>query len=295
VTSNHTIRAVFALNSYTITATAGSNGSITPSGAVAVAYLGSQSFTVTPIPGYHIDSVLVDGVNQGGVSSYTFTNVTANHSIRAVFAINPPHTIVATAHPNGTVTPSGSVIVADAGSQSFTISPNTGYFISDVQVDSVSVGAVPSYTFSNVVANHTIDGFFGILTYTISATAGAHGTISPPGVVTLNYGSSMSYSVNPDVGYHIDSLIVDGANLGAIPGYVFTNVTASHTIRAVFAIDQFVLNASAGANGTITPAGAVSANYGSSQVFTITPSTGYHVDSVLSTASKGTECVRSRP
>ncbi len=74
---------------YAITATAGPNGSIDPSGTTEVAHGGSQTYTIAPDPGYGIAQVLVDGVSVGAVSTYTFTNVSANHTISAVFAINP--------------------------------------------------------------------------------------------------------------------------------------------------------------------------------------------------------------
>lgn len=73
---------------YTITASTGSNGSISPSGSVSVTHDSSKTFTFTPSNGYAIDSVIVDGSYIGKQSSYTFTHVTANHSIRVVF-INP--------------------------------------------------------------------------------------------------------------------------------------------------------------------------------------------------------------
>jgi hypothetical protein len=69
--------------SYTITATAGPGGSISAGGAVACGT--DKSFTITPDPGYGIDKVLVDSVDQGAISSYTFTNVMANHTIDATF------------------------------------------------------------------------------------------------------------------------------------------------------------------------------------------------------------------
>src|SRR5439155_2433492 len=77
------ITANFAINTDTITASAGTNGSITPSGAVSVNCGSNQTFTITPNSCARTDSVIVDGVNQGSISSYTFTNVTANHTIRS--------------------------------------------------------------------------------------------------------------------------------------------------------------------------------------------------------------------
>ena len=70
---------------FTITASAGQGGSITPSGAVTVEKNGSQTFTITPSEGYEIAAVIVDGTSQGAVDTYTFENVTEAHTITASF------------------------------------------------------------------------------------------------------------------------------------------------------------------------------------------------------------------
>jgi len=75
---------------FTITATAGTNGSLSPSGAVAVPRGGAQTFTITPSAGYTVSEVKVDGLSVGAVSSYSFGNVTANHTITASFVLLPP-------------------------------------------------------------------------------------------------------------------------------------------------------------------------------------------------------------
>ncbi len=78
---------------YTITASAGTGGTISPSGAVQVASGGSQTFTIAANSGYAISSVTVDGSSVGAVSSYTFNNVTANHTISAAFSSTSGNTI----------------------------------------------------------------------------------------------------------------------------------------------------------------------------------------------------------
>ena len=55
--------ATFAINTYTISSSAGANGSISPSGSTSVNYNGSQTYTITPNTGYQIDSVTVDGIS----------------------------------------------------------------------------------------------------------------------------------------------------------------------------------------------------------------------------------------
>ena len=71
-----------------ITATAGDNGTITPSGAVAVPKGEAQTFKITPNDGYHIQDVKVDDKSVGAVKEYTFENVTEPHTIHATFARN---------------------------------------------------------------------------------------------------------------------------------------------------------------------------------------------------------------
>lgn len=70
---------------FTITASAGQGGSITPSGAVSVEKNGSQTFTITPSANYKIEDVKVDNESQGAVDTYTFENVTETHTITASF------------------------------------------------------------------------------------------------------------------------------------------------------------------------------------------------------------------
>ena len=70
---------------YTIRATAGLNGSITPSGWSSVREGMDQTFTITPDKGYVVAKVLVDGRNVGAVKSYTFKNVTKEHTIEVTF------------------------------------------------------------------------------------------------------------------------------------------------------------------------------------------------------------------
>ncbi len=85
--SNKNVTANFAINQYTITATAGPNGSINPSGVINVNYGDSLQFTITPNIGYRIDSVIVNGVYQGNMSTYTFRNISANHFITVKFSV----------------------------------------------------------------------------------------------------------------------------------------------------------------------------------------------------------------
>ena len=277
VTADHTVSASFAIDTFTLAYSAGSGGTISGTTPQTVNY-GASGSTVTAVPntGYHFvgwsDGVLT--------ASRTDTGVTANHTVSASFAIDT-FTITATAGANGTISPAGAQTVDYGGSQTFTITPATGYHVADVLVDGNSVGPVTGRTFTNVTANHTISASFAIDAFTITATAGANGTISPAGTQTLNYGGSQAFTITPATGYHVADVLVDGNSVGPVTGRTFTNVTANHTISASFAIDTFTITPTAGANGSITPGTAQTIEYGGSQTFTITPATGYHIADVL--------------
>ena len=185
VTADHTISVGFALETgavaFTITPSAGANGSISPSTPQTVAAGADQAFTITPATGYRVADVLVDGSSVGAVTSYTFTGVTTDHTISASFAART-HTITPSAGANGSISPGTPQTVAAGADLVFTITPATGYYIADVLVDGVSVGPLSSYTFRAVSADHTISAGFA---------AGVQTRLSiGVGDTTVDYGSS---------------------------------------------------------------------------------------------------------
>ncbi len=93
-------RAVF-----TITATAGAGGSVTPSGAVPVVQGASLTFTILPASGNYVSGLQVDGAPVTAASAYTFTDVSANHTLMAAFGANQPPSIGLAAGPLSGVAP----------------------------------------------------------------------------------------------------------------------------------------------------------------------------------------------
>ena len=73
--------------------------------------------------------------------------------------------------------------------------------------------------------------------FVITATAGEHGAISPSGVQNLASGGNKTFTITPDAGYHVADVLVDGASVGPVSSYAFSDVAADHTIDVVFAID----------------------------------------------------------
>jgi PKD repeat protein len=214
----------------------------------------------------------------------TNTAGTGNLVKTGYITVNPVviYTINATATPpGGSISPSGAVSVVMGNNQNFTISADTGYHIANVLVDSVSQGAISSYPFTNVVANHTITATFAINQYTITATSGANGNVTPAGVTPVLYGGSQAYNITPVSGYHVADVLVNNATVGAVTTYEFTNVNANQTISATFAINQFTITPSvAGGNGAISPDTVQTVDYRATPTFNFTPAIAYHLHNV---------------
>lgn len=223
------------LPTQTLTASAGANGSISPTGAVDLLAGQNQSFTITANSGYHIADVLVDGVSAGAVGTYAFTGVNSDHTISVSFAADTTlYTINASAGANGSINPSGAVSANQGINKPFTITPNSGYRIADVLVDGVSVGPVSDYSFLNVAANHSISASFAIKTYTVDATTNTGGMITPAGATQANHGADLEYEITPAEGYYVAQVLVDGVSVGAVEYYAFSSLSDDHTIDVTF-------------------------------------------------------------
>jgi mannan endo-1,4-beta-mannosidase len=152
--------------SYTVTASAGSNGSISPTSS-SVASGGSQTLTITPNSGYQIATLTDNGTNVTATNNqYVVSNVTANRTIAVTFSALPTYTVTASAGSNGSISPTSST-VASGGSQTLTITPNSGYQIATLTDNGTNVTATNNqYVVSNVTANRTIAVTFSAVTST---------------------------------------------------------------------------------------------------------------------------------
>ena len=77
-------------------------------------------------------------------------------------------------------------------------------------------------------------GSSGYSYYTIEATAGAGGSISPSGSVSVREGRDQTFTITPDKGYAVSTVKIDGKSIGAVKSYTFENVSRTHTIEVVF-------------------------------------------------------------
>jgi hypothetical protein len=237
ITSNVVIGAKFvAPGSYLITPSAGVGGTIFFAEPTAVMGGDDLTFTVTSNQGYLISDVLVDGISVGAVASYTFHAVMEDHTIRAIFIPideGITFTITSSIQGSGTITPLGAQVVVAGASLAFTIAADEGFVLDDVLVDNSSVGAVTSYTFTNVRAAHTIKAVFTTPpagTFRITTT-GWHVVIDPanPDVVE---GANQAFTFGAFPFYEIGNVLVDDVSIGAAVSHTILDVHETHTIVA---------------------------------------------------------------
>jgi hypothetical protein len=123
-------------------------------------------------------------------------------------------------------------------------------------------------------------------TYTITASAGTGGSISPSGTTTVTQGSNQTYSITVSSGYKISDVRVDGSSIGAASTYTFSSVTASHSISATFASNASLNAGDAtlgdGGSGTLKSGNGTKSGYG---ITASLPVTASYVSGTTVTAS----------
>ena len=154
------------------------------------------------------------------------------------------------------ITTSGKTL-ADAGLTTVgsTLNPNAGTLVwvdnaGNILPDTTAVAANTTYKwlFTPTDANYTTltgsielyhksssgGGGWYYTYYTIKATAGTNGSISPSGWTSVRDGRDQTFTITPDKGYAVAKVLVDGKSVGAVKSYTFKNVTKDHTIEAIF-------------------------------------------------------------
>ncbi|QQS53457.1 MAG: hypothetical protein IPM89_11280 [Candidatus Competibacteraceae bacterium] len=263
--------ATFTLKSYTVTATASGGGTISPP-SQTVDHGATASFTVTPDSDYQIASVTGCGGSLGG-TTYTTGPITAPCTVTASFSALPPESYLLTLTTTGT----GSGTVGGGGgypagtSVTLTATPD---------VSSTFAGWSPSpcaASFTMPAQSLACTATFTLKSYTVTATASGGGTISPPSQ-TVDHGATASFTVTPDSDYQIASVTGCGGSLGGTT-YTTGPITAPCTITASFSLATYLVTATAGPGGTISPP-SQTVGPSATASFIVTPDPGYYIDTV---------------
>jgi hypothetical protein len=149
---------------YPVLATAGQHGSVSPSGVNMYEAGDSQLFTFNPEPGYRVVDVRVNEEWQGALASYNLTNIHKPCNIMVLFSNE--YAVVSKAGTGGKIIPSGPTTVTYDSSLAFTITPNNGYYLSEIKLDGNTVPSIPFatqsyiYTLNNIQSNHSVIALF---------------------------------------------------------------------------------------------------------------------------------------
>ena len=246
---NVEVKAIFeedappAPTEHTITVTSGGNGTASASHAKAV--VGTEiRLTATPNKGYHFKEweVMSGGVT---IKDNKFIMPNDNVEVKAIFEKDAP------APTEYTITYDLAGGTAEGNPDTYTIETRTftltnptksGYTFTGwsgtgltgennltVTIEKGSTGD-RSYT-----AHWRYNGSgHSYSYYTIKATAGAGGSISPSGNVSVREGRDQTFTITPDKGYAVANVKIDGKSIGAVKSYTFENVRRTHTIEVIF-------------------------------------------------------------
>ena len=272
VTETAAFVANFALNSYTITASADPTAGGTVSGAGTFNHGASCTLTATPATGYQFVNWTKNGTAVSTNASYTFT-VTEAGAYVAHFSQNT-YTITASANPTAGGTISGTGNYTLGASCTLVATPATGYHFVNWTKNGTQVSTSASYTF-NVTEAAAYVAHFALNSYAINATANPTAGGSVSGAGNYDYGTSCTLNATPATGYHFVNWTKNGTAVSTNASYTFT-VTEAGAYVAHFSQNTYTITASANptAGGTISGTG----NYtlGASCTLVATPATGYH-------------------
>ena len=218
---------------FTITAVAHGGGIIDPSGAVKVEEGKDQVFTIQSYEGFEVKEVFVNGESVGAVTEYKFEAVRADASIEVFFAEKEA------------VQADKTKLNESIAAAEELLKHAEDYVPEDIQnlmevLDAAkAVAADPAATQETVdAAQNALDAAMNIAPiqkeFAIMAAAGEGGSITPCGTVKVERGMSQTFVIQPEEGYVISDVLVNGQSVGAVAEYTFCDVNADANITALF-------------------------------------------------------------
>ena len=242
---NVEVKAIFekdvpAPTEYTITVTSGGNGTASASHAKAV--VGTEiTLTATPKTGYHLKEW--QGISGDvTIKDDKFLMPNDNVEVKAIFGKDAPTEFTITFDGNGGTPSIGSMTTTNQKLTSLPSASRSGSYSFDGWYTKKN-GGTEITTDTEFPADTTVyahwtytggGGSSGYSYYTIKATAGTGGSISPSGNVSVREGRDQTFTITPDKGYAVANVKIDGKSIGAVKSYTFENVRRTHTIEVIF-------------------------------------------------------------
>ena len=296
VVSDHSVRVEFEVITYTVTVTAGENGSADPTTSV-VEYGKSLKIVFIPEPGYRTSYLTINGGDRivpDDRTNYVIDDIIEDKAVEVFFERDDSAyasvSVAIVGH--GTVNDNSDSFkdeVLKGNSYTITSVPSEGYRLSKVLVDNVEVptsGGV--YVLNNIARDTAVEVVFEILMFTVTVNVGEHGSCDQQ-TQAVEYGSDLTFTFTPDSRYAVHSVTVDGVPVEIVDGtYVLRDIRADHVVAVTFWKVEFDIEISAGENGSASPSGIQRVQENESLTVVFTPSEGYTYDFVLVDGEEGT-------
>ncbi len=259
VVSDTTVTVEFTKYFYTVTAEAGEHGAVAEGFASHDVECGTDyAITFVPDEGYILDSVVVDGVHvTTGINrnTFTLTNVDSLHVVKGFFAtdtnigskygitfagLGANDSIVIPVTEDSTFVHTAAIkdSVLYGDDFVFAINAERCHYVSSVSVNGTAIEADAEgfYTIEGIYCDTTVTVGFTTYRYTVTASAGEHGSLVSDAEAEVECGSSLTFSFVPEAGYKLGSVLLDGeSSTDGINGNNYTlEVYDDHTIVGVF-------------------------------------------------------------
>ena len=242
--------SVITPTTYTVTVNNDGNGTASANPHTAAA--GTMiTLTATPNKGYHFKEwqVISGGVT---IKDNKFTMPNDNVEVKAVFEKDAPTEFTITFDGNGGTPSVDSMTTIDQKLSSLPRASRRGSyrFLGWYLADGAEITTDTVFSANTIVYAHWTytggGGSSGYSYYTIKATAGTGGSISPSGSISVRGGRDQTFTITPDQGYTVSDVKIDGESVGAVTSYSFENVRKAHTIAVSFATIKIFVDVPAG-------------------------------------------------
>ena len=287
-------------------------GTLSFEGDKSLRAFGSIDIDIEPADGYRAVVYLDGDETASDVTSYKYSAPFADfskHEVKVVFervAPAPSEKVSLTVEANegGKVDPAGTTEYSKGTTVAISIEAEKGYVIDDVKVDGESV-KISNTIDVKMDADRKVSVSFvkeDETHHTVSISANARvevkttggeidfGSVVPSGIVKVKPGSSLKISVVLNKGFEVEDFVVDGKSVGKATTYTIEDIRKSMdvSISVVQNVDGFVIKASAGNGGKITPSGDVKVEKGKDATFKFDANSGYAVKEVTVDGEKVT-------
>ena len=237
VSSNIKVVAKFQRNSVVIKLGVNDSDGGSVSGGGSFDYGDSTTITAKAYSGYTFTGWKENGDIISRDSSLNLNNLTNDRQITAVFKKNR-YTVNLVVNPVNTGDVSGGGTYNLGDSVTINATPRAGYNFTGWYVNGQAVSRDRQYKIGKIQQDYTLTAQFekqGAVTYELSSgVATTGGSITPSGKISVTKGTNVTYTITPKVGFAILAVAVDGAQIGPVSTYTFTNVTGPHMIVAAF-------------------------------------------------------------